>query len=55
MTNPSLYLDRAAIHLNFSQHTEVRLQDVPNREYMLRLVVENVELRSDTGTTPVCP
>ena len=40
---------RAALHLNyihtshFSKHTEITLQDVPNREYTLRLFVENVE------------
>jgi len=40
---------RAALHLNythtshFSKHTEITLQGVPNREYTLRLFVENVE------------
>ena len=28
---------------HFSKHTEITLQDVPNREYTLRLFVENVE------------
>ena len=28
---------------HFSKHTEITLQGVPNREYMLRLFVENVE------------
>ena len=28
---------------HFSNHTEITLQDVPNRQYMLRLFVENVE------------
>ena len=28
---------------HFSKHTDVTLQDVPNREHMLRLYVENVE------------
>ena len=27
---------------HFSQHTEITLQDIPNREYTLRLFVENV-------------
>ena len=28
---------------HFSNRTEITLQDVPNREYTLRLIVENVE------------
>ena len=28
---------------HFDKHTEITLQDVPNREYTLRLFVENVE------------
>ena len=28
---------------HFSKHTEITLQDIPNREYTLRLFVENVE------------
>ena len=42
---------------HFSKHTEITLQDVPNREYTLRLFVENVERelqRKDDHTwTPV--
>jgi len=37
---------RATLHLrtsHFSKHTEITLQDIPNREYTLRLFVENVE------------
>ena len=30
-------------YLSFGSHTEITLQDVPNREYTLRLFVENVE------------
>ena len=47
--NPSLYLDRMvftsiSIHTSqFSYHTEITLQDVPRREYTLRLFVGNVE------------
>jgi hypothetical protein len=50
MTNPSLYLDRAALHftlgsppLTFGHRTEIILQDVLDREYTLRLFVENEE------------
>ena len=49
MKNPSLYLDGAALHpslhpyRSFNWHIEITLQDVPNREYTLRLFVENVE------------
>jgi len=50
MKIPSLYLERAArftsvyIHIaHFGYHTEITLQDVPNREYTLRLFVEDVE------------
>ena len=28
---------------HFSKHTEITLQDIPNREYTLRLFVENVQ------------
>jgi hypothetical protein len=28
---------------DFGQHTEIRLQEVPNREYSLRVFVDNVE------------
>ena len=28
---------------HFSKHTEITLHDVPNRDYTLRLFVENVE------------
>jgi len=37
---------------HFSKHTEITLQDVPNREYTLRLFVENVarELQKNTWT-----
>jgi hypothetical protein len=28
---------------DFGQHAEIRLQEVPNREYSLRLFVDNVE------------
>jgi len=51
MTNPSLYLDRAALHSNnsarttdFGQHIEITLQTGLNREYTLRLFVENEEI-----------
>ena len=47
--NPSLYKNRAALRFNLSlcyatdlgHHTEITLQDVPNREYPLSLFVEN--------------
>ena len=35
----SIYLHIA----HFDQYTDIALQDVPNREYTLRLFVENVE------------
>jgi len=49
--NPSLYLDRAALRSNLysrytadlGYHTEITLKDVPNREYTLRLFVEDGE------------
>jgi hypothetical protein len=28
---------------DFGKHTEIRLEEVPNREYSLRLFVDNVE------------
>jgi len=34
----SIYVHTA----HFGQHTEITLQDIPNREYTLRLIVENV-------------
>ena len=41
---------------HFSKHTEITLQDVPNREYTLRLFVENVErelqMKDDHTWTP---
>jgi len=49
MMNPSLHLECAALHFShvhtahFSQHTDITLKEVPNREYTLRLFVENVE------------
>jgi hypothetical protein len=53
----------ALIHVlatDLVQRTEIRLLEVPNREYSLRLFVDNVqeELREknlDTSPTPVCP
>ena len=60
MNDLSLYLERAALHLNYihtthcSKYTEVTLLDVPNRVYSLRLFVENLErevrMRDDTHT-----
>ena len=50
MQNPSLYLDRAALHLNlhphrsFWHHTEIALQDVRNRAYVVRLFVDDGEI-----------
>ena len=47
--NPSLYLDRArftSIYIHTARsdyHTEITLHDVPNREYTMRLFVDNVE------------
>jgi len=42
---------------HFSKHTDITLQDVPNREYTLRLFVENVERevqkKDDHTWTPV--
>ena len=38
---------------HFSQHTDITLKDIPNREYTLRLFVENVEMelqREDNQT-----
>ena len=49
MKYPSLYLDRAVLHLDdphtahFGLHTEITLQDVPNGAYTLRLFLANVE------------
>ena len=41
---------------NLSDHTEINLQDVPNREYMLKLFVENEEIElhktGDRSWTP---
>ena len=48
--NPSLYLDRAALpsfwpHIaDLAHHTEITLQDVPNRDYTLKLFGESVEI-----------
>ena len=49
-----------SIHIHtshFSKHTEITLQDVPSREYNLRLFVENVERelqkKDDHTWTPV--
>ena len=63
MSNPSLYLDRAALHFNlgsyadFRRHSVITLQAVLNRECTLRLFVENQEStlqRVDNETwTPV--
>ena len=62
--NPRLYLDRAALRFshvlphtpNLSDHTEINLQDVPNREYMLKLFVKNEEIElqrtGDRSWTP---
>jgi len=54
---------RATLHLSLhhtsysSKHTEITVQDVPNREYTLRLFVENVERelqkKDDHTWTPV--
>jgi len=47
--NPSLHLDRArfaSIYIHTARsdyHTEITLHDAPNREYTLRLFVDNVE------------
>ena len=65
-TNPSLYLDRArftSLHIHtahFNRHTEITLQDIPNREYKLSLFVENVERQlqrkdNHTWTPAQCP
>ena len=48
--NPSFYLDRAALRFNLAHtadlahHTDITLQDVPDREYTLRLFVDNQEI-----------
>ena len=48
--NPSIHLDRARFApisrhtADLDHYTEIILQDVPNREYMLRLFVENEEI-----------
>jgi len=58
----SIYVHTA----HFRQHTEITLQDIPNREYTLRLFVENVARevqRNDNHTwtparrlwVPYCP
>ena len=52
--NPSLYLDRAALHFNedhatdLSQHIEITFQDDQNRECTLRLFIENQEKEVET-------
>ena len=52
--NPSLYLDRAALHFNevhptnLGQHIEITLQDDLNRECTLRLFIENQEKELET-------
>jgi hypothetical protein len=38
-----LFTPIRALAADFGQHTELRLQEVPNREYLLRLFVDNVE------------
>ena len=49
--NPSLYLDRAVLPsfwphpADLAHHTEITLQDVPNREYTLKLFGENEEIQ----------
>ena len=48
--NPSLSLDRAALpsfwpqNADLAHHTDITLQDVPNREYTLRLFGEGEEI-----------
>ena len=48
--NPSLDLDRTAFRFNWchaadlGHHTEITLQDVPNREHTLRLFAEDEEI-----------
>ena len=48
-TPPSLYLNRAALHLNsgytadFGKHTEITLPDIPKYTLTLRLFVGNEE------------
>ena len=48
--NPSLYLDRARFapiwhHIaDLPHHTDITLQDVPNRVYTLKLFVGNEEV-----------
>ena len=62
--NRSLYLDRAALRFNLAPYladlahlTEITLQDVPDREYALRLLVENEEIElqktANRSWTPV--
>jgi len=52
--NPSLHLDRARFApishhtADLAHHTEISLQGVPNREYTLRLFVEDEEIELQT-------
>jgi len=52
--NPSLYLDRAALHVNevhstdLGYHIEITFQDDLNRECTLRLFIENQEKELET-------
>jgi len=54
MINLSLYLESAALHFilvhtaDVGQHTEITLQDVLNRDYTLRLFLENEALEMET-------
>ena len=53
-TNPSMYLDGAALHFNedhatdLGKHTEITFQDDLNRECTLRLFIENQEKELET-------
>ena len=54
MIYSSLYLDRTALHLNLAyttdpgEHSDITLQNALNREYTLRLFVENEEIELQT-------
>ena len=63
--NRSLYLDRAVLHFDLAHiadlahHSDITLEDVPNREYTLKLFAEDQEIEvQETGArswTPAQP
>ena len=63
MFKPSLPIEQGTFHVliyvhitDFRQYTDIPVQDVLNREYILRLSVSHErQLNLEIGATPVCP